>query len=447
MAVYYVKGISAAGATEGLGGYYYPLYLTPAEANASSSNTSGTNHAHTFYEFPGKWFYMPTTGAVHGAATAPTGSYGGENYSEFVNLGVNGIPYRPKPTSTNKFISLDRATCTGSYRTKPFRDNGDIRTNIYYHEMKVLTLAYTPLADDDTMTTATQKPLRSPFPDDAAAFYVGDQNVSDGGDGFTTFIRIFANIPETRYDPSGLYAFDFAGVTTTSDSTVTSTVNYQLNISLQGYNSNLTQYGGNNTNGGGQEYGTIPWKFGSSLGTGNIFAGAVSNASGLSVGDSLAVSFNQAIKPYNKYVYTPAQSAILVQASIMRINGNFVTFRFGELAYQDKEIWKWEDEASSAFFSKATVTNVVDTNEGEVETRNSPSRDLKSYIKSDSPTTETLENMTQLPITLSTTSVPTLAQYNQMVANGDYLNGAPETITRWMGNIYEKSLIQVRAIS
>ena len=45
MAVYYVKGISAAGATEGLGGYYYPLYLTPAEANASSSNTSGTNHA------------------------------------------------------------------------------------------------------------------------------------------------------------------------------------------------------------------------------------------------------------------------------------------------------------------------------------------------------------------------------------------------------------------
>ena len=49
--------------------------------------------------------------------------------------------------------------------------------------MKVLTEAYTPLADDDTMTTATQKPLRSPFADDSEAFYVGDQNVAHGSTG------------------------------------------------------------------------------------------------------------------------------------------------------------------------------------------------------------------------------------------------------------------------
>ena len=55
--------------------------------------------------------------------------------------------------------------------------------------------------------------------------------------------------------------------------------------------------------------------------------------------------------------------------------------------------------------------------------------------------------MTQLPPSLSGSTTPTLAQYNTMVDNGDYLNGAPETITRWMGNIYEKSLIQVRAIN
>jgi hypothetical protein len=55
--------------------------------------------------------------------------------------------------------------------------------------------------------------------------------------------------------------------------------------------------------------------------------------------------------------------------------------------------------------------------------------------------------MTQLPDSLSSSTTPTLAEYNAMVANGEYLNGAPETITRFLGNIYEKSLIQVRAIS
>ena len=353
MALYYVKGISADGNTEGYGGYFYPLYTTAAAANNSSSNTSGTSHAHTLYEFPGKWFYMPTTGAVHGAATAPTGSYGGENYQEYPDWGSgNGIPYKPRPTNANGFISLDRPTCTGGYRTKPFRDNGDIRTNIYYHEMKVLTDAYTPLADDDTMTTATQKPLRSPFPDDAEAFYVGDQNVADAGDGFTTFIRVFANIPLSRYDPSGLYAFDFAGVTTTSNSTTTETINYSLSISLQGWNSRLTSYGSNNTNQGGEAYGDIPWKFGSSLGEGNIFAGTVSDASALSVGDSFAVGFNRAVKAYSRYRYTETVGYTLVQASIARINGNFVTFKFGQMEHQDEELYKWEEEASSAFFSK-----------------------------------------------------------------------------------------------
>lgn len=439
MAVYYVKGISKDGATFGVGGYYYPLYLTATEANNSSSNTSGTSHAHTFYEFPGKWFYMPTTGAVHGAATAPTGSYGGENYSEFVNLGVNGIPYRPKPTSTNKFISLDRATCTGGFTTKPFRDNGDIRTNVYYHEMKVLTEAYTPLADDDTMTTATQKPLRSPFADDSEAFYVGDQNVADASDGFTTFTRVFANIPQTRLEPSGLYAFDFSGVTTTSPSTVTETKAYSMSISFQGYNGRYTAYGTKNP-----PTGDVSWKFGDSLGEGNVFGGSVSNASGLSVGDTLTVGFNSPITPISNI---SATGFTVMSCSIRRINGNFVTFFFGHQRYQDSYQWAWETTATQASFSKNIVTDVVTTIEGEIETRNSPSREVKTYIKTSEPTTETLQNMTQLPTALTTTTVPTIAQYNQMVADGEYLNGAPETITRWIGNIYEKSLIQVRAIS
>ena len=431
MAVYYVKGISAHGSTEGYGGYFYPLYTTATAAQNASDNPSGTYHTHTFYEFPGKWFYMPTDGATHGAATAPTGSYSGENYEEYPDWGSgNGIPYRPRPTATNGFISLDRPTCTGAYSIKPFRDNGDIYTNIYYHEMKVLTEAYTPLADDDTMTTATQKPLRSPFPDDAEAFYVGDQSVSNGGDGFTTFLRVFANIPQDRYDPTGLYAFDFSGVTTSSTATTTATNSYTLNITAQGYNGPWT----------------IPsYYFGSATGAGNIVIGTVSSSSGLAVGDTLVLGFDSPVKPAGS---NPGPSAFTSKSATIRaIAGNTITFRFGSVSWQSYYDEFWAQEANTAAFSKNIVTSTTTTTQGEIETRNSPSRELKSYIKTSTPTTVTLANMTQLPESLSTTSTPTLAQYNTMVANGDYLNGAPETITRFMGNIYEKSLIQVRAIS
>jgi hypothetical protein len=433
MAVYYVNGISDAGATSGQGGYFYPLYLTSSEADNSSSNAAGTHHEHTFYEFPGVTFYMPTTGATHAASYAPTGQYGGENYTQYTSSapgGVGGIPYIPTPSASNDFISFSTATCTGGYKIKPFRDHGDTDTNIYYHEMKVLTISYAPLADDDTMTAATQKPARSPFADDYYAYYVGDQSVSNGGDGFTTFLRVFANIPQDRYDPTGLYAFDFSGVTTSSTATTTTTNSYSLNITAQGYNGPWT---------------SPSYYFGSSAGAGNVVIGTVSNASGLAVGDTLVLGFDSPIKPAGS---NPGPSSFSTKSATIRtIAGNTITFRFGSVGWQSNYDEFWAQTANTAAFSKNVVTSTTTTTQGEIETRNSPSRELKTYIKTSQPTTVTLANMTQLPESLSTTSTPTLAQYNTMVANGDYLNGAPETITRFMGNIYEKSLIQVRAIS
>jgi len=439
MAVYYVNGTSNAGATYGLNGYYYPLYLTAAEARDSSGNTSGTFHSHNFYEFPGKTFYMPTTGATHAATSAPTGSYGGETYTQFTQSGTGGIPYQPTPSSANGFISFSIPTCTGGYSTKPFRDHGDKITNVYYHEMKVLTVSYTPLDDDDTMTAATHKPLRSPFPDDAEAFYVGDQSVSNGGDGLTTFTRVFANIPNTRYDPTGLYAFDFSGVTTSSDGTVTEVIDYAMNITGQGYNGKYTAYG--NIHPGQPNY-----YFGESLGRRNIIIGTVSDSTGLAVGDTIVVAFNTPIQVTSSYSSQVINYSTL-SVTIIKIVANAITFGFGGIRYQNEYEWQWAQEASSLQFSKTVVTDTVTTTQGEIQTKNSPSRELKSYIKTTQPTTEILQNMTQLPQSLTTTSTPTIAQYNAMVAAGEYLNGAPETITRFMGNIYEKSLIQVRAIS
>ena len=88
MAVYYINGTSNSGATFGTSGYFYPLYLTAAEANSASANTAGTSHAHTFDEAPNITFYMPTTGATpqgHALATAPSGNYSGEVYVSYIS--------------------------------------------------------------------------------------------------------------------------------------------------------------------------------------------------------------------------------------------------------------------------------------------------------------------------------------------------------------------------
>ncbi len=88
MAVYYINGTSNSGATFGTSGYFYPLYLTAAEANSASDNTAGTSHAHTFEEATNITFYMPTTGATpqgHALATVPSGNYSGEVYISYTS--------------------------------------------------------------------------------------------------------------------------------------------------------------------------------------------------------------------------------------------------------------------------------------------------------------------------------------------------------------------------
>ena len=338
--------------------------------------------------------------------------------------------------STVTGTAFSTATCTGGYKTFPFRDNGDTTTAVYYHEMRVTTEDYACLSDDDTMTSATQKPVRSPFADDADAYYVGDQSVSNGGDGWTTFIRVFAHIPQTRYDPTGLYAFDFSGVTTTSSNTDTTTHNYTMSISSTGYNG----------------FATSPaYAYGSSLGTGNVFIGSVSgDVSKLAVGNSFTVTVTPSLVYYQTsgapfYGSTESKSSFAV--TIKAISGTILSLSAGSFYGQDTARKLFATNPTSLGFSKTVVTDTSTSTDGQVETRNSPSRELKTYIKTNDPTSEVMANMTQLPDSLSASTTPTLDAYNQMVADGDYLNGAPETIRRYMGNIYEKSLIQVRAIN
>ena len=53
-------------------GYYYPLYLTEAAAVAADTGSNPSAHTHTFSEYPGVTFYMPSDTINHGKSTLGT---------------------------------------------------------------------------------------------------------------------------------------------------------------------------------------------------------------------------------------------------------------------------------------------------------------------------------------------------------------------------------------
>ncbi len=74
---YFVFGTSDSGSTDGKKGYFYPLYLNRADADAADTGTgsatlgNGTSHIHTFEGFPGINFYMPNSNMNHAEAIKP----------------------------------------------------------------------------------------------------------------------------------------------------------------------------------------------------------------------------------------------------------------------------------------------------------------------------------------------------------------------------------------
>lgn len=67
--IYSVSGVSSSGITIGLKGYYYPLYLSQATANAADANN--LSQAYLFSEFPNTKFYAPVSLQQSGVAADP----------------------------------------------------------------------------------------------------------------------------------------------------------------------------------------------------------------------------------------------------------------------------------------------------------------------------------------------------------------------------------------
>lgn len=86
---FYVYGTD----TQGLG-YYYPLYTN--ETAAQEADANGAAHTHTFNEYPGTTFYMPTDNMNHAESTAPTDgtpSWLGANNKYSVGLADTGTDF------------------------------------------------------------------------------------------------------------------------------------------------------------------------------------------------------------------------------------------------------------------------------------------------------------------------------------------------------------------
>ena len=329
--------------------------------------------------------------------------------------------------STVSGISFSTPTCVGAWIEYPFRNQGDSATKIYVHQMQVLNTDYTPLSDNDTMTAATQKPIRSPFADDAAAYYVGDSQPSPTDGGLVQFNRTFANIPASRIDPMGIYAYERPGFDQaisfgnykctwlTGDSTAksfTNTPSPQITITIPAtpdrreyFNAaavspftNLVQiYNPSQWNC------TMPW---GSLVT-NYLVGSISSRTDYTITLETLLGADDNI------------ATQLVAVTSVDSDNSATHYNLGLVP----------EEASSTFVNAPAFVSV-------------------SYVKTITPENESLSgrqeflnNNADVVTQLNDSSFPTVTEYLNDLESETLQQLENETITRWKGNIYEKRKI------
>jgi hypothetical protein len=327
------------------------------------------------------------------------------------------LPYNSAAFDTHK--------CTGGIVEYPFHHAGDGNTKLYIHYMCGNRSTYSPLTFNDEMTSADEKPSGSPFSDDSAAYYVGDRNLIDRNDGTVIYERMFANVPSARTEPFGFYAFEFPkmAAVTLSKSTSNRSFYYETSsFSEDQYRLRFIMTFSNNTD--------------------------------FSVGDSVTISNSAGWKKQS--VYTSGyQWDYSYSATIRSISGNTFTAWSNSLHYwintygHIKPYGVYQEESGTTSY---TMSKVVP---GRTETwqADSPSIANLRYIKVGDPTTIALDPSFNLldssgnqTDTLDTTTTPlTISQYRSHVSAGDYvINAEPESIRRWMGNIYEVAAIKIQ---
>tara|TARA_R110000803_G_scaffold196373_1_gene259674 strand:+ start:237 stop:1262 length:1026 start_codon:yes stop_codon:yes gene_type:complete len=333
--------------------------------------------------------------------------------------------------------TLTDAKCVGASIEYPFRDKGDAVTKVYIHKMQVKLTSYAPLLDNNNMTTVTQKPSGSPFPDDAAAYYVGDSLPSAIDGGMVEFERVFANIPADRNvangkaDPNGLYAFEFPETT-----------------------SEIGDY----TSTGGESFSHDASTHTSTMSL-NL---STSDLTNLELNDQIEIR-NNASSFFIKYDNSPPTGATITislnsfsRCIITNKTSTSITCTFTWSSWYDLPVLDSGNDLNGVSATTYQVNKKISAGRNATLQTNSPSFIESNYIKSDdiySINNTLLKKFVVFrfngevypEMILSTTTSPTNLEYGQFIYNSVTIAAEDQVIERWRGNIYQLKLIKVIA--
>lgn len=293
----------------------------------------------------------------------------------------------------------------------PFTELGDSATKVYRMTCQQLESSYSSsqVALDTTMTSAAAAGvIELPFSADSSAYFVGDTAHSSSPGGIVQFNRTFANIPASNTSPIGTQVHTYPGV---SGFTGTSGARVSLSsISM-------------------------------TLGTPGITI-VTSSAHGLNVGDVVYVEYKYTVSPYStvwtfynyaKVLAVPSTTQVRVQTGQYYNSQVTLNLVSGNLTLA-------ASRGRKPFTTIATVTEVNSYVLPGVTSGVSTYNDILIQPPFMPINTSTGETVT----TITDTTSPTRAEYNEMIRDGDSII-LESNLERWLGNIYKQSTKQIKA--
>lgn len=309
------------------------------------------------------------------------------------------------------------ATCVNAWIEYPFANNGDSATKVYHHTMQVERLSYAPLAFNDTMTAADEKPTRSPFPDDANAYWIEDSTPSDIGGTLVEFRRTFANIPADRFEGNGSYSFTFPGNSSLSFKTLATST--------------------------GAESATYDSATNEGVMTFNV---ATADLPNFTKGVTILVKNNASgSNQFQVKINGTFTNTTLWNCYIADVSGNTITARV------DLDQFNGTDFRSSVTITTFTAEFYLWIR--TPESKNANSKTKYTYIKTDdiseltgSNKFEVIDTSPQSIVdTLSATTSPSQVGYINLIIIGKFIQAEATSVNRWRGNIWEVANVLVQA--
>lgn len=306
--------------------------------------------------------------------------------------------------------TLAQVRAVGANIQYPFLDIGDTDTKVYVMQCMQLASSYSSsqVALDTTMTSASAAGvIELPFSADSQAYFVGDTGHAYA-DAMVSFNRTFANIPASNTSPIGTQIHTYPGIS-----------------------------GFAGTSGARVSLSSISM----TLGTPGITM-TTSSDHGLNVGDVVYAEYKYTESPYSvvgtfynyaRVLAVPSTTQVRVQTGQYYNSQVTLNLVSGNLTLA-------VSRGRKPFTTIATVTEVNSYLLPGVTAGISTYDDILVQPPFMPINTSTGETVT----TITDTTSPTRAEYNEMIRDGDSIILA-SNLERWRGNIYKQSTKQIKA--